>query len=43
MRHSTGSKNLNVRKGVLIDINSWTSIGTGNSAVSTEMAVNMDA
>ena len=43
IRHSTGSKNLNVSTGVATDINSWTSSGTGNSTVRTVMLVNKDA
>jgi hypothetical protein len=43
IRHSTGSKNLNVSIGVETDINAWTSVGTGNSTVCIVMLVNMEA
>ena len=43
IRHSTGSRKLNLRTGVGIDISSWISQGTSNSAVRIIMGVNMDA
>jgi hypothetical protein len=43
IRHSTGSRNLNVNTAVGTDINSCTSIGTGYSTVLTVMLLNKAA
>ena len=41
-RHSTGSRNLNIRSGVGTDIRACTSSGTQNSAVRTVILLNRD-